>query len=331
MLTQGYYRRPAIHGDAVYFVTEDDVWCVLASGGLARRLTAGLGLMGNMAVSPDGQWLAITAREEKHSEVYITLAEGGPLKRLTYLGAECSVRGFTREGEILFTSNAAQPFQRLFVLYRIGRDGGQPQQYPWGAVQDLSFGPQGRKVLGRSTADPAYWKRYRGGLAGKLWIDNDGNGQFRPLLPDLNGNLASPMWIGNRIFFLSDHEGVGNLYSCDTDGVNLRRHTDHEEYFARSANTDGIASCITAEPTSIVLSRPADASARWRSSGMAPQHKHNGVSSIQSSSLTTSVFILTGIRSPSTAAGNRSPSASGRMPSNSMEFSMGSGTAFHNG
>jgi len=239
MLTQGYYRRPAIHGDAVYFVTEDDVWCVSASGGLARRLTAGLGLMGNMAVSPDGQWLAVTAREEKHSEVYITLAEGGPLKRLTYLGAECSVRGFTPEGEILFTSNAAQPFQRLFVLYRIGRDGGQPQQYPWGAVQDLSFGPQGRKVLGRSTADPAYWKRYRGGLAGKLWIDNDGNGQFRPLLPDLNGNLASPMWIGNRIFFLSDHEGVGNLYSCDTDGVNLRRHTDHEEYFARSANTDG--------------------------------------------------------------------------------------------
>ena len=47
------------------------------------------------------------------------------------------------------------------------------------------------------------------------------------------------MWIGNRIWFISDHEGVGNLYSCTPLGRSLKRHTDHLEYFVRHARTDG--------------------------------------------------------------------------------------------
>jgi len=47
------------------------------------------------------------------------------------------------------------------------------------------------------------------------------------------------MWIGDRIWFLSDHEGIGNLYSTKLDGTDLRRHTDHDEYYARFAKTDG--------------------------------------------------------------------------------------------
>ena len=37
-------------------------------------------------------------------------------------------------------------------------------------------------------------------------------------MTELAGNLTSPMWIGDRIYYLSDAEGVGNLYSCRPDG-----------------------------------------------------------------------------------------------------------------
>src|SRR5205085_1293008 len=104
-------------------------------------------------------------------------------------------------------------------------------------VNHLAYGPRGAKVIGRNTADPARWKRYRGGTAGSIWVDAAGGGEFKRLA--LAGNVTSPMWLGNRIWFLGDHEGIGNLYSCAPDGSSLRRHTDHEDYYARHAATDG--------------------------------------------------------------------------------------------
>ena len=93
-------------------------------------------------------------------------------------------------------------------------------------------------MIGRNTADPARWKRYRGGTAGHLWVDAAGSGSFRRM-GELQGNITSPMWIDDRIWFLSDFEGVGNLYSCAPDGSALRRHTDHAEFYARHAASDG--------------------------------------------------------------------------------------------
>jgi tricorn protease len=108
-----------------------------------------------------------------------------------------------------------------------------------GPARAISFQPQGPGVvIGRNSGDPARWKRYRGGTAGTLWVDRRGDGEFVPLLT-LRGNLASPMWIGARIWFLSDHEGHGNLYSCTPEGAELRRHTGHEDFYVRFPQSDG--------------------------------------------------------------------------------------------
>ncbi|HEY5898711.1 MAG TPA: S41 family peptidase [Burkholderiales bacterium] len=238
MNERGYLRQPCIAGDAVVFVCDDDLWRVDAGGGQARRLTAGLGEVGTPALSPSGRWLAYVARDEQHPEVYLMPGEGGPARRMTWLGPDAIVRGWTPDGKILFVTTYGQPFFRNYRAYTLGVDGGLPELLPYGQVNHLSFGAKGARLIGRNTADPARWKRYRGGTAGALWVDATGSGEFRRM-SELKGNLTSPMWLGGRVWFLSDFEGVGNLYSCTPEGRELRRHTDHDDYYARHASTDG--------------------------------------------------------------------------------------------
>ncbi len=233
-----YLRQPSIAGETVVFVADDDLWRVGADGGVAHRLTAGLGEPATPCLSPDGRWIAYVGRDEQHAEVWLMPAAGGPARRLTWLAADVSVRGWTPDGRILFVSDYGQPFLRHAHAFAVAIEGGWPERIELGQVNHLAFGPGGARLIGRNTTDPARWKRYRGGTAGQLWIDVRGDGDFRRL-EGLPGNLSSPMWVGERIWFLGDGEGVGNLYSCAPDGSGLRRHTDHVDHYARHASTDG--------------------------------------------------------------------------------------------
>lgn len=235
----GYYRFPTIHDDTVVFVSEDDLWTVPAAGGIARRLTANLGAASRPSFSPDGSQIAFVGREEGTSEIYLMPAHGGPARRITYLGSpSCTTAGWTREGEIIFASSAQHWYSSATQLYAADISSGLIRPLPYGLAHAIAIHPGGAVVLGRNTNDPARWKRYRGGTVGRLWIDPTGSGEFHPLIK-LPGNLASPMWIGDRIFFISDHEGIGNLYSCNPEGEDLRRETNHTVYYARHASTDG--------------------------------------------------------------------------------------------
>ncbi len=234
--TRGYYRYPTIHQDKIVFVAEDDLWLVSSTGGAARRLTANLGQVTHPFFSPDGQWLAFIGREEGHSEVYLMPASGGPARRLTCLGSDSMVVGW-HDARIVFATNFGQPFRRVFWLYTVDVEGNQPQRLPLGPAHNASFAAE-RVVIGRNTGDPARWKRYRGGTAGEIWIDEGGTGEFHKLI-ELEGNLANPMWIGKRIYFISDHQGTGNVYSCLPSGEGLEQHTDHQEFYARNASSDG--------------------------------------------------------------------------------------------
>ncbi len=235
----GYYRSPSVAGDIVIFVSEDDIWQVDRRGGTARRITAGWGSAVRPWISPDGTYIAYTGREEGDSEIYMMASEGGPARRLTYWGANSVVAGFSPSGEIIASTNYGGPFRSWFQLYAIDpKNISKTRPLPYGPAHSISFGTQGGVVLGRYTQDPALWKRYRGGTAGQLWIDASGTEQFIRY-DGVNGNFASPMWIGSRIYFISDHEGYGNLYSITPSGAELQRHTDHDTYYVRNAKTDG--------------------------------------------------------------------------------------------
>ena len=229
-----------MHGDRLVFVCEDDLWIVPLAGGMARRLSTNLAATNAPRLSPCGKLLAFTGREEGPEEVYLMSATGGETQRLTYQGQQEGVEvvGWTADGKnIFYASSAAGAFARCQWLWKISVTGGEPQRLPFGPANHIACAAKGM-VIGRSTGEPAMWKRYRGGTAGQLWIDIVGSGQFQLLAP-VAGNLTTPMWIGKRIYFIADHEGVGNIYSCLPAGEDVQRHTHHDTYYCRSAQTDG--------------------------------------------------------------------------------------------
>lgn len=240
MKNNAYLRHPNLFDDKIVFVTDDDLWHVSASGGIARRLTAGPSEPSTPCLSPNGRWIAFVSRDEQHAEVYLMPSDGGLARRMTWLGPDTMVRGWTPEGHILFVTTYGQPFFRNYRAYTLDPDGGAPQLLSLGQVNHLALGPGGIKIIGRNTADPARWKRYKGGTAGHLWIDAKGSGTFRRM-DELAGNVTSPMWLDGRVYYLSDAEGVANLYSClpDASESDIRRHSDHDNFYARHAYTDG--------------------------------------------------------------------------------------------
>lgn len=236
----GYLRFPTIRNNTVVFVYDENLWSVSLEGGTARRLTAHIGETLRPSLSPDGQKIAFIGKVHGGQEVYLMPVEGGEPERLTYFGKQIGTVGWMPDGESLFfASNAHQPIARIFELYTLSLKDRSLQKIPVGPAMRLSFGPKkNQMVIGRNTLEPARWKRYRGGTAGDIWIDSKGNGHFERLLK-LDGNLSSPNWIGDRIYFISDHEGIGNLYSCSLKGTDLKRHTDFEDFYVRNAKTDG--------------------------------------------------------------------------------------------
>jgi tricorn protease len=190
MGTTGYLRFPTISRDQLVFTAEDDLWRVSVGGGRAERLTAGVAAT-RARFSPDGRQIAFTGSDEGPDEVYVMPADGGPSRRLTYHAGRSEVVGWQPDGtQILYASSAGLPSPRWRMLSGVSHQGGEPVRLPYGIANIIAFGPNGSVVLGRNIREPAFWKRYRGGTAGSLWIDAQGSGEFKRLL-DLNSNIAA--------------------------------------------------------------------------------------------------------------------------------------------
>ncbi|MFD8648163.1 S41 family peptidase [Streptomyces mirabilis] len=258
-VSPAYLRFPHLHGELVAFTAEDDVWVApLDGGGRAWRVSADNMPVNHPRISPDGTTVAWTSTRDGAPEVHAAPLEGGPATRLTYWGSsKTQVRGWTPDGRVLALSTQGQASLRRTWARAVPLDGGPATTLPYGPVGDVVHGDPGVLLLSAPMGrEAAWWKRYRGGTAGKLWIDRaggDGAGadEFVRLHEDLDGNLEYPLWVGERVAFLSDHEGVGALYSSLADGSDLRRHTpgggtsrssEAESgggFYARHAATDG--------------------------------------------------------------------------------------------
>jgi len=230
-------RKPALSKTQIVFTYAGDLWSVPREGGEASRLTAGPGVETSAAFSPDGSTIAFTGEYDGNVDVFVIPAAGGVPRRLTYHpGADVTV-GWTPDSKrVLFRSHRAVPNDgdRLYTMPVEG--GGLPEELPLPIAEEGSYSADGTHLA----YVPLFqwqeaWKRYRGGQTRKIWIANLADSSIVPIPRD-NSNDFDPMWVGDRIYFLSDREGPVTLFYYDTKSKKVTRAIENHGLDFKSAS-----------------------------------------------------------------------------------------------
>ncbi|HEY7545275.1 MAG TPA: protease, partial [Blastocatellia bacterium] len=236
-------RNPTLSKTHIVFSYAGDLWIVPREGGEAARLTNGMGNELNPIFSPDGRWVAFTGEYDGNTDVYVVPSSGGVPKRLTYHPGFDNAAGWTPDGkQILFVSGRASESNRTAQLFTIPVDGAFPAALPLPMAYEGSYSADGAR-LAYCPLPRAFqaWKRYRGGRATPVWIASLSDSSVEAV-PRKDSNDFNPMWVGNKIYFLSDREGPITLYAYDTGSKQVAQliRNDGLDIKSASAGPDAI-------------------------------------------------------------------------------------------
>ncbi|MEM6326236.1 MAG: PDZ domain-containing protein, partial [Bacteroidota bacterium] len=219
-------RQPSLSATHVAFAHGGDLWIVDRSGGDARRLTSTPAVESHPHFSPDGQTLAFSSNRSGATSVYTVPVSGGDPTRLTWYPSQDLVRGWTRDGDrVLYASSRETAPAGYNRLWTVAASGGPSAMLPapWG--HDGAYSPDGeRMIVDRVARWDSEWRGYRGGQNTPLTIlDLETLEEIR--LPNDRTTDIAPVWMGETIYFLSDRDGISNVWAYTPASGAMRQVT----------------------------------------------------------------------------------------------------------
>ncbi|MEK7667474.1 MAG: PDZ domain-containing protein [Gemmatimonadota bacterium] len=209
-------RQPTISERHVAFTYGADLWVTDRAGGLARRLTSTPAVESEPHFSPDGRLIAFTSNRSGTPAVYVVPVEGSDPTRLTWHPSPAFARGWTPDGSrVLYASSRETAPGSYNRLWTVPRTSGPSTLLPapWGT--DGSFASDGRRiVVDRVRRWDVEWRSYRGGQNTALTILSLGD-LAETRIPNERTQDIDPVWLGDKIFFVSDRDWAANVWSYD--------------------------------------------------------------------------------------------------------------------
>ncbi len=242
-------RSPSVSMRNIAFAYAGNIWVVDRSGGGARRLTSFAGEASNPKLSPDGSMVAFSAQYAGNVDVYVVPVEGGEPKRLTYHPGADVVQGWTPDGrDVVFSSgratNAPSPVPRFFM---VGLDGSVEAPMPQPRAYQGKISPDGKHLAYRMNNSWDEERRnYRGGQNRPIWIEDlTTHDVITP--PWTDSKEMDPAWIGDVVYFLSDRDGVSNVYAFDTKTKALKQQTRFRDFDVKTLDASTAANTVVFE------------------------------------------------------------------------------------
>ncbi len=232
-------RTPTVSATQIAFAYAQNIWTVPTAGGLARRITSFQGQTSNPHFSPDGKWIAFSGEYAGNLDVYVVPAEGGEPKRLTWHPGADTVQGWTADGRsIMFsTTRATWSPSGAPRFWTVPAQGGveEPMALPRGYQGKISA--DGSHIAYRMNNSWDEERRnYRGGQNRPIWIvDLKTYELVSP--PWTDSKDMDPVWVGNTVFFISDRDGVANVWSYDMGSKKLAQVTKFTDFDVKTIDS----------------------------------------------------------------------------------------------
>ncbi|QIA07997.1 S41 family peptidase [Draconibacterium halophilum] len=207
-------RQPTISDSQVAFAYGGDIWVSDLATNLTTRLTSTGAVESQPCFSPDGKIIAFNSNRSGVSSVYTVPVEGGTPTRITWHPSGATVRGWSPDGEKVLYASARETAPSSFArLWTISKNGGPASLLTKQFGNDGSFSPDAKKiVIDRVSRWDVEWRGYRGGQNKPLVILNleDFSEEF---IPNEKTTDIQPLWLGDKIYFISDRDFVANIWS----------------------------------------------------------------------------------------------------------------------
>jgi tricorn protease len=230
-----------VSGTHIAFAYANNIWVVERSGGLARRLTSFQGQTTNPRFSPDGRLVAFSGEYAGNTDVYVVPTEGGDPKRLTWHPGADQVQGWTHDGKsVMFASGRATWAPSAAPkFWTVPVEGGVEQPLPIPRAYQGRISPTGSHVAYRmNTSWDEERRNYRGGQNRPVWIvDLKSYDLVSP--PWTDSKDIDPVWLGDAVYFLSDRDGVSNVWSFDTKANRLTQVTKFTDFDVKAIDAGG--------------------------------------------------------------------------------------------
>ena len=234
-------RTPSISATHVAFAYGSNIWIVDRKGGDARRLTSFQGQSSNPKISPDGTMVAFSADYAGNTDVYTVPVGGGEPVRLTWHPGADSVQGWTPDGtKIMFASGRQSSAPNATPrFWTVPAKGGIAEALPLPRGYQGKISADGRRLAYRmNTSWDEERRNYRGGQNRPVWIvDLKSFDLVSP--PWTDSKDVDPAWLGDTVYFISDRDGIANVWSYDTATKALTQRTRFIDYDVKSLDAGG--------------------------------------------------------------------------------------------
>jgi tricorn protease len=223
-----WLRYPAISpdGQSVVFSYHGNLWKVASGGGAAEPLTVNEWHNTMPVWSPDGTKIAFASDRYGNFDIFVMPAVGGEAKRLTFHSADETPTSFTPDGKsVLFSAaildsaaNVLFPTPAQPELYRVGLDGGMPEQVLTTPAIYAAYDSAGKRLAySDQKGYEMEWRKHdHSSFARDLWLYDVATGKHTQLTAPGADN-RQPVWApgDGALYFLSERSGSFNVWRLD--------------------------------------------------------------------------------------------------------------------